>query len=238
MDSKPTANMADRLFISEVFTSIQGEGTLTGVPSVFIRTSGCNLRCGFCDTPYTSWESRGTHRTVAELVELVTAATPVRHVVFTGGEPLIAKGAASLCGELRARGYHITIETAGTVFRDDVVADLWSVSPKLAASTPDDPEWGPRHEAARIDLPTLRRFVDTGDYQLKFVVAEPDELEEIEELVAAIGGAREQVLLMPEGTKTERLDAVASWLGPICIERGFRFCDRLHVRLYGNTPGT
>src|SRR5437870_11428898 len=102
--------------IAEVFHSIQGEGRLTGVPSVFVRTSGCNLRCWFCDTPYTSWRPEGEQLAVDEIVRRVEA-WEARHVVITGGEPLLhADHLGPLCAELHARGRHITIETAGTLF--------------------------------------------------------------------------------------------------------------------------
>jgi len=230
--------MSQKVFISEVFASIQGEGLLTGVPSVFVRVSGCHLRCGFCDTPYTSWDAQGEHRTLASLVDEVRSHTGVKHVVLTGGEPYIVKGAATLAQTLRAEGYHLTVETAGSVWKPALAADLYSVSPKLASSTPDDPTWGPRHDAARIAMDALRAFVATGDYQLKFVAATSADLDEIESLVAALEADPHRVLLMPEGTTVARIDEVAEWLGPECIQRGYRYCDRLHIRLYGNTPGT
>src|SRR6201991_2582258 len=101
--------------ISEIFYSVQGEGKLTGVPSVFVRTSGCNLRCSWCDTPYTSWTPEGETRTVESLVS-EAVAFGARHVVVTGGEPMIAPEIVPLTRELSARGLHITVETAGTVF--------------------------------------------------------------------------------------------------------------------------
>ena len=91
------------LFIPETFTSIQGEGLLTGVTSVFLRTSGCNLRCRWCDTPYTSWEPTGRHETVAALVSIVEAS-PARHVVITGGEPMLQAGIEPLTATLSAAG--------------------------------------------------------------------------------------------------------------------------------------
>src|SRR5688572_13473577 len=102
--------------VAEVFFSIQGEGSLVGVPSAFVRTTGCNLRCEWCDTPYTSWEPEGEDLAVATVLARV-ASYNVRHVVVTGGEPLIAAGVEELCGGLRAAGHHITVETAATVFR-------------------------------------------------------------------------------------------------------------------------
>src|SRR5258708_2453863 len=133
--------------IADLFFSIQGEGVLMGVPSVFVRTSGCLLRCCWCDTEYTSWKPEGTHYTVAEIMGGVTAF-PARHAVVTGGEPLIAEEIEELCAALREKKYHITIETAATVFKP-VACDLASLSPKLSNSTPWQREGGrfaERHE--------------------------------------------------------------------------------------------
>src|SRR5215831_13442689 len=98
------------MFVSEFFHSIQGEGEFTGVPSVFVRTSGCNLRCVWCDTPYASWNPEGEHRSVDGIVADVQRHPSARHVVLTGGEPMIAPDIRPLAAELKLLGYHITIE--------------------------------------------------------------------------------------------------------------------------------
>src|SRR5215217_4845811 len=113
------------MLISEIFYSLQGEGVLTGVPSVFVRTSGCNLRCTWCDTPYTSWAPDGREYSHEEIVAAVRSAA-CGHVVVTGGEPMIAPGIIELTEELKSAGQHITIETAGTVFKP-VACDLMSI---------------------------------------------------------------------------------------------------------------
>src|SRR6058998_3000737 len=96
--------------VSELFYSIQGEGKLVGVPSVFVRASGCNLRCTWCDTPYASWEPEGGEITVDQIVEQVLAYR-CRHVVLTGGEPMIMPDVEALCAALKTKGLHVTIET-------------------------------------------------------------------------------------------------------------------------------
>ncbi len=102
--------------IAEIFYSLQGEGSLVGVPSIFIRTSGCNLRCTWCDTPYTSWRPEGEDRSIDQILSTLQDWPAARHVVVTGGEPMIQPEIAALMERLRAIGMHTTIETAGTVF--------------------------------------------------------------------------------------------------------------------------
>lgn len=226
--------------IAEIFHSIQGEGKLAGVPSVFIRTSGCNLRCVWCDSPYTSWRPEGEQVSIDTILEQV-ASFDCKHVVLTGGEPLIAPGVEELTRRLRDAKYHLTIETAATVWRD-VVCDLASISPKLANSTPWDREEGrfaKAHEENRIEVEAIRRFMALGDYQLKFVVDRPEDLNEIDELLGRLGAfERANVLLMPQGVTNEELEPKASWIAQLCKEREFRFCPRLHIALFGNTRGT
>jgi len=226
--------------INEIFYSIQGEGKLAGVPSAFIRTGRCNLRCTWCDTPRTSWQPTGTDLSVDAICEQV-ATFPAKHVVVTGGEPMIEPDIASLTYRLKKLGYHITIETAATVFKT-VACDLASVSPKLANSTPRSREGGKfaeSHEKNRIDLETIRRFMAFGDYQLKFVVETREDVGEIDELLSQIGEVDPcNVLLMPQGVKTNELGARAVWLVQQCKDRGFRFCPRLQIHLFGHTPGT
>lgn len=239
---------ADRLLISETFLSVQGEGKLTGVPSFFIRVSGCNLRCGWCDTPYASWNPTGDVRSIDELVELANASE-ARHVVVTGGEPMIFAAATQLTARLKHAGLHVTIETAGTVDRE-VSCDLMSLSPKLKNSTPapGDPRdadgaWRARHEQRRLNTSVLQDLIcaharPARDFQLKFVVSEPEQLEEIDALLAALSGWEpSDVLLMPEGVSTPTRERRA-WVIEACTQRGWRYCHRLHIELFGNRRGT
>lgn len=227
--------------ISELFYSIQGEGKLVGVPSVFVRASGCNLRCWWCDTPYASWEPEGEELAVAEIVARV-AAFGARHVVLTGGEPLIMPDIAELCDALRSRGHHVTVETAATVYKE-LKLDLASLSPKLANSTPVERAGGrfaDAHERQRMNLPVIQAFIDSSpEFQLKFVVSSEADLAEIRSVLAQLKGVRsDDVLLMPEGTDPATLDGRAGWVSEICKREGFRYCPRLHVALYGNRRGT
>lgn len=233
--------------ISETFVSIQGEGKLTGVPSFFVRVSGCNLRCAWCDTPYASWEPDGVARTIDSIVEEArgAAARGVRHAVLTGGEPMMFAQLTELSARLGEARMHVTIETAGTVIPPEgVTCHLMSISPKLANSTPRadprDPSgaWAARHESRRINVPVLQRLIDGHpERQLKFVVASEHDAAEIDALLARLRNwSPHDVLLMPEGTPPPRghVDAAVN----LCLARGWRYCHRLHLDLFGNRRGT
>ena len=231
------------MLISEIFHSVQGEGELTGVPSVFIRTSGCNLRCAWCDTPYASWRPEGENMDVEEIVRQ-TLAYPAAHVVLTGGEPMAAKEMPLLAARLRAHGKHITIETAGTLPPAGIACDLASISPKLANSTPIpgtiSPAWIDRHERTRFQPDIIREWVNNYPFQLKFVIQGETNLQEVRSILAAINPdiLPWKVLLMPEGIDLETLRARERIILEACKAEGYRFCTRLHIQLFGNTKGT
>ncbi len=231
------------MLVAEIFYSIQGEGELAGVPSVFVRASGCNLRCAWCDTPYASWEPEGKVMTVAAIVAAVGDHAAARHVVLTGGEPMIAKDMRELAAALKAKGYHLTIETAATVAPAGIACDLASLSPKLLNSAPDATRhatWRKKHEALRWQPAVIRAWLDAYACQFKFVVAAPADVDELEGMLALL--QREvpphKVLLMPEGITPEVLRSRTGWLGELCKARGYRYAPRLQIELYGNKRGT
>ena len=219
--------------IAEIFYSVQGEGALIGVPSVFVRTRGCNLRCSWCDTPYTSWQPEGVEMNLTEILDQV-AAFPARHVVLTGGEPMIAPQTPELVARFKDRGMHITIETAGTVDAN-VDCDLMSISPKLSNSTPEGP-FQNQHERLRINTAVLRSLM-RFPHQLKFVIAAPTDLNEVQQLVKEIDAKPGAVMLMPEGVEQSVLRERSLWLVEEAKRYGYRFSPRLHVDLYGNKRG-
>ncbi len=225
------------MFIAEVFHSLQGEGRYTGVPSTFIRTSGCNLRCWFCDTPYTSWAPEGTDRSLDSLVD-EARRNQSEHVVITGGEPMLFADMPDLTRRLKDDGRLITIETAGTV-DGDVVCDLMSISPKLSNSTPLGSDWRQRHDDRRDRPDVIRRLIRDYDYQLKFVVDQPTDLVEIEQWLARFPEvAGENIWLMPQGVDIQTLNAKLEWLGPEAERRGWHVSKRMHIEWFGNTRGT
>ena len=228
--------LSSSMHIAETFLSLQGEGMLAGMRSFFVRTAGCNLRCVWCDTPYTSWQPEGSRRTTVELVT-EAVASGAEHVVVTGGEPLIQREIGDLTVRLRQAGLHVTVETAGTV-APAFSCDLLSVSPKTSNSDPVG-SWAERHRRRRSDphpLGTLlRRF---PEHQLKFVVEGPGDLPEIVELLAAVGHRdRARVLLMPEGRTAAEVARHAPRVAALCVEHGFRYTPRLHLDLFGGGRG-
>lgn len=231
------------MLISEIFYSIQGEGELTGVPSIFIRTSGCNLRCSWCDTKYASWEPEGEDIDIDAVLAEVRKF-PAQHCVVTGGEPMVAKGIHELMAGLKAEGYHLTIETAATVSPGGIECDLASLSPKLSNSTPNPDDvgdgWAGKHEQLRLQPDIIREWISSYPFQLKFVVEGPGDLEEIKSLVAELGEAvpPHKVMLMPEGTTAGETRERENTLIDICRDNGYRYCRRLHLDLFGNTRGT
>lgn len=228
------------LRISETFVSRQGEGRLTGTESFFVRTSGCNLRCWFCDTPYASWRPEGDRQTIDEIVAAIETSG-VRHVVLTGGEPMLPDAIEPLCRMLHDRDYHITIETAGTIDRD-VPCDLLSLSPKLESSTPsatEHPRWADLHDQRRMPIDVMRRLIDRAvATQVKFVIDSRDDFNECVSVAERLGVANEDVWIMPQGVTAKAMDVAGDWLRPWVAEQGYRYCDRMQIRWYGNRRGT
>ena len=227
--------------ISEIFHSIQGEGLLAGVPSIFIRTSGCNLRCHWCDTPYASWKPEGPEMSVEQILKKVLEWN-CPHVVLTGGEPMIAPDLPVLAAGLKKAGKHITIETAGTILPHGIPCDLASLSPKLSNSTPPasrDPAWAKKHEATRLQPAVISDWIRNYNFQLKFVVSGEPDVKEIKALLLHLPPVPfHRILLMPEGIDAQTLSTRSPWLVEICKREGFRYCPRLHIDLFGHTRGT
>lgn len=225
----------------EIFSTVQGEGTSIGVPSVFVRLAECNLRCTWCDTKYT-WDWKNFDRS-AETVELevedvarkVLAAADgsVKNAVFTGGEPLIQQDElALLAAQLRARDLRIEVETNGTIRPHETFAalvDQWNVSPKLATSG--------NSERARLRASVLEWFAAQPNAQLKFIVSSDEDVEEIVRIVDTFEVPRERVILSPEGVDSATLAERARWLVGPCRTYGYRLGTRLHVFLWGSERG-
>lgn len=232
----------------EIFHSLQGEGISAGRPSVFVRLSGCNLACHWCDTPYTWYFTghNGDHRDGrtfdrrdnSVVLDVAAIAAHIRafgchHIIFTGGEPLLQQpGLVALC-ELLGPEHHIEIESNGTVpliAAFDAHVDQLNLSPKLAHSGNADVQ--------RFNESALLSFAQDPRAWFKFVISAPGDADEVATLAQRLNIPASRILLMPEGTSAATLRERSQWLGPLCLERGWRFTDRLHIHLYGDTRGT
>ena len=225
--------------IAEIFQSLQGEGLLTGRPSAFVRASGCNLRCRWCDTPYASSSPEGEEFSVEEILDRLDQLDQP-NVVLTGGEPMLFDELVPLCEAIHGRGRHITIETAGTRYLP-VVCDLISISPKLSNSTPPaaaDPGRHALHESNRHKPEVVRRLMAEHEYQLKFVVDSAADCREVESYLSGFSELdRTRVLLMPQGTEAAALTETARWLEPHCHRHELTFCPRRQVEWFGAARG-
>ena len=224
--------------VNEIFYSLQGEGFLAGIPSMFVRLAGCPLRCRWCDTKYAWDQTAGQDHSIEKIIQTVQQ-WPSKFVVITGGEPMINPDLPQLVQKLKASGKHITIETAGIAFIPALPCDLMSISPKLSNSTPDAPELAAIHEDSRLDIAVLRELIDNYNYQLKFVVDSQADLLEIQQTVEEIGDIDlEKVMLMPQAATRDELLAKSPMVADICKRTGFAFCQRLHVLLWNNERET
>jgi 7-carboxy-7-deazaguanine synthase len=224
------------MIINEIFYSLQGEGMLTGVPSVFVRLAGCPLRCKWCDTKFAWSESAGEFHT-AEEVKKKIEVYPTQHVVVTGGEPMMHAGfdefIVGFAGEK-----HITIETAGIKYIPNLRCDLMSISPKLSNSTPTDLHLAKEHQQQRLNIKTLQLLIANYDYQLKFVVESEGDIDEAQACVEALEGVdRGRVFLMPQARRSEELVEKSAMLAEYCEKTGFVLGQRLHVLLWDGVRG-
>jgi len=240
---------------AEIFYTLQGEGVNVGVPAVFVRLSLCNLHCVWCDTDHT-WNFTGTpwaHEKDAQpgyqkhckedvIIEMSAAEVAAevrkfgcRHVVLTGGEPLLQEeGLVELIHELRSDGgdWFFEMETNGTRLPGDTLlaaVGQFNVSPKLvnsgvAVNLREKPE-------------VIRGLVASGKAWFKFVVEKEADLEEVLDWVEKFNIPMGRVMLMPEGRNVAEIDKVAPWLAEKCRDLGVRMSDRLHVRLWGDRRG-
>jgi len=224
--------------INEIFYSLQGEGFLVGVPSVFVRVAGCPLRCRWCDTKYAWATTAGAHYGIDKIIRTVQRHQ-ARFTVITGGEPMMNPDLPQLVRKLKERGKHITIETAGIAFIPDLSCDLMSISPKLSNSTPTEPELAAVHEDSRLDLAVLGELIDNYSYQLKFVVESQADLPEIQQTIENLGNVDpEKVMLMPQAATREQLLAKSPMVAQMCRDTGFAFGQRLQVMLWNGEKGT
>ena len=247
------STVSTHLSVCELFASIQGEGITAGVPSVFVRFSGCNLQCKFCDSPYT-WNWEGTNfshdtkvwedvkyvqdnevsmYTPIELKDKICelSGTTVNTVVFTGGEPMLyskTKPFIQLLRLLKAYRFRIEIETNGTILPTGPVAELvdqFNVSVKLSNSG--------MPKKRRINDTAMLFFANSSKAMFKFVIVDENDIKEVQEIQDKFNISVGKILLMPEGRTEEEIKAHAKTVVDICMQYGYTFCNRLHIWLWG-----
>jgi 7-carboxy-7-deazaguanine synthase len=225
------------MVINEVFYSLQGEGFLAGVPSVFVRLAGCPLRCRWCDTKYAWSKEAGRQYGIDQIVRAVQR-WPCSYAVITGGEPMVDPDLLQLAGGLKSAGKHITIETAGIAYIPEMPCDLMSISPKLSNSVPDEAESAATHKDSKLDLAVLEELIDNYNYQLKFVVDSEADLPEIEEILKKLTNAdRQRVMLMPQAATRQELLDKSPIVVELCKRTGYTFSQRLQVMLWDSQRG-
>lgn len=229
------------MHVVEIFDTIQGEGIYTGTPSIFIRTSFCNLRCDWCDSSFTSWTPEQRKMSVEETVDRSLDLNRNRkHIVITGGEPFIwGKELQQLVIKFNGLNKLVTIETNATIYEEVPFAFI-SMSPKLSNSTPSkerDAKWNVKHERERLNIPVIKKFLDNNDCQIKFVVSTNEDLAEVEELERKIPLPKEKIVLMPEGRTRKEIQSKAIPLVRYCMHTGYRYSDRLHIQLWNDLRG-
>lgn len=246
-----SAGVSTSYLVNEIYPCLQGEGRNVGLPSVLVRLQICNLRCTWCDTPYTHTlksdpvdpadpvKGQSFERlTVEALAARIRAHAPVRHVILSGGEPTL-QNLVPVMDALGA-GYSAEVETNGTRiphhahagFREEDYARFqWNVSPKGSNA---DEAWVPEALAHWVSLAARQQ-----DVYFKFVVRRREakaDLAEIETFLSRFEAPRDRVYLMAEGTSVDSQVGQA-WLHDICLARGFRYAPRLHVLLFGPRRG-
>lgn len=228
-------------YLSEIFKSIQGEGRYAGVPSLFIRTIGCNLKCRWCDTSFTSWKPEKGSYSNLDVRNLIKENPLIRHIVLSGGEPCISNRIEELIIIAKNNKKTITLETNGTVCLDESLMkmiDLVSISPKLRDSTPIGTKYENIHEKNRIKIDNFKKWMKYAqNYQLKFVVSKEEDFEEIESLLKELKPKKGSVCLMPEGINEEQLTKKRQMVAEYCAEHGYRYSDRLQIIIWGTKRG-
>jgi len=244
--------------IVDLHTVIQGEGRDIGFPAILVRFSGCNMNCQFkdsiCDSAYTSWSPENGKYSLQDIELLIIQNPQIKYAFITGGNPSFNPELLKIVAALfKKYDYCVAIEDNGTLYTQYIEnIDFVSLSPKLSNSIPivgtiiKVPTDGKlvdkvvtiqdrnKHEQYRARYGSIRRWIENYDYQLKFVVSEKEQLEEIESIISIIDAKKEKVYLMPEGINREQLDKRRKWLVELCIEKGYKYTDRLHIITYGS----
>lgn len=241
--------------IIELFKSIQGEGKYAGTPSIFIRVTGCNLKCVFknsiCDTFYTSFKPEYPKYSYGEYIikinNLLNESKNINHIVITGGEPLLYKnGIKQLLNDIyiNDKKFIITIETNGTLspFDNDFNKKyniFYSISPKLSTSVDINKLYLNEydiinHNKNRLNIDNLKKFINTPNFQFKFVYSGEECIHEINGIMEQISYNGNNIWLMPEGGNNEQLTQIRQETVNKCLDFGWNYTDRLHIIIWGD----
>ena len=226
--------------ISELYTTMQGEGPHIGKPVVMVRFSGCNLRCKWgdvlCDTPYASWYPEQSKRELAKVEEeIFSLLKPEMRVIFTGGEPTIIKGFDKLCKALHLKNIIIDVETNGL---GQVPKEISTIvcSPKLSDSIPLGTKYEAMHSKRYKELHEDINGKDERLY-LKFVIGPNTSFSEVKECVERCQCPSKRVYCMPLACTKDELEKNSVRAATFAKEQGYCFSDRLHIRLWGQERG-
>jgi len=239
--------------IVEQFNTLQGEGKYLGVPSYFIRTTGCNLRCAWrnidgtitkCDTPYTSWSpDKGTNLNIEDTLKILSTLK-TNHVVITGGEPTLQQDLSRIVVALQNEGYYVTIETNGTIFIPSIKNCTISLSPKLQSSyfqeensTEKNIHKKNNEAIFNIDSSFHKWLQSDNDIQIKFVVNTDDDLISIIQIQKYFSIHSSLIWLMPQGISTKQFIDKQQYLFKICVEQGYNYSPRMHIDIFDNKRG-
>lgn len=232
--------------------TIQGEGKLAGMPSLFLRLFGCNLNCVWqlpsgelcpCDTPSAIKAGMPIEKIPVSQVAntILHGMENLTHLVITGGEPFLqADAVTKLIQHLRKhkKELHVTIETNGTIYHEALAkeTDLFSISPKLSTS------FAGQETGNAINIKSLQSFLDNKteekNLQLKFVISTEKDENEIKEALKKLKGiSNNDILLMPLGSDGNSLEETTTLVMEMAIRNNWRFAPRLHIALFGNKEG-
>jgi 7-carboxy-7-deazaguanine synthase len=232
------------LLLAEDFYSLQGEGRFIGTPAYFFRTNNCNLRCSWlnndgsiskCDTPYSSWAPEKSYKMFFSEMLSKVKETKARHVVATGGEPMLQKGLVDIANEFMRNKYNVTIETNGTRYLEGLDSNIFlSISPKLKTANALNNE---QHTKNNIWVDTTRKLISTHPYQLKFVYNIKDDEQEIEKILNSLPAIGKNVYIMAQGLTVEMLQKKGQEIWEMCCKYGWNMTPRMHIDVFGNKKG-
>jgi organic radical activating enzyme len=224
--------------ISEIFESIQGEGTNAGKPAIFLRTAECNLRCSWCDTKYTWDWSNFDYATEVNEISIKEIRKELeqftnRHLVITGGEPLMQQDDLAELLTFLKPDFYVEVETNGTILPNNALSalvDQWNVSPKTINSG--------NPLALCEDSECYAFFSKQKNCYFKYVVESENDLTEINNLIEKYGLVRDRIMLMTQASTKEEMTEREKAVFFLSKKNNLSYSPRMHVVKWGNQRGT